>query len=630
MPRSVRRLLIANRGEIAIRIHRACAELGVESVAIHSYEDRYSLHRFKADQAYALGDGGNPVGAYLDIPRILGIARQTGADAIHPGYGFLSESAAFAAAVEGADIAFVGPPADVLERLGDKVRARAEAERAGLPLIPGTAPLASVEDARSAAADIGYPVMVKASGGGGGRGLRVVETADDLADAYDAARRESGSAFGNDEVFIEKLLVRPKHIEVQILADGQGGVVHLFERDCSIQRRHQKVLELAPAPNLDPAIRDRLCNAAADFSRSVGYRNAGTVEFLMSGDDWYFIEMNPRIQVEHTVTEEVTGIDLVGSQIRIASGETLADMGLRQQDISTRGVAIQCRVTTENPENDFLPDYGRLISYRSPGGMGVRLDAGSAFPGAIITPYYDSLLVKLTTRGQTLSEAAQRSKRALGEFRARGVETNVPYLRKLLDHPTFLAGECTTHFIDDTPELLEFAAERGRGTRLLRYLADVTVNGKSGVDASLVSPGQHEPFVPTFDPSVPPPDGTRQKLQRLGTEGFVDWLRGEERLLVTDTTFRDAHQSLLATRLRTHDMLAVAPALARRAPGLFSLEMWGGATFDVAMRFLDEDPWKRLADLRTAIPNILFRCSCAARTRSVTRPTPTTSSGSSC
>ncbi len=607
MSRPLRRLLIANRGEIAIRIHRACAELGIETVAIHSVEDRYSLHRFKADQAYALGDAGNPVGAYLDIPRILEIARQTGADAVHPGYGFLSENADFARAVEGADIAFVGPPGEVLERLGDKVRARAEAERAGLPLIPGTEPLRDIEEARAAAADIGYPVMVKATGGGGGRGMRMVHDADDLASAYDAARREAGSAFGNDEVFVEKLLLRPKHIEVQILADGQGDVIHLYERDCSIQRRHQKVLELAPAPNLDPELRERLCNAAAEFSRSVDYRNAGTVEFLMSGDDWYFIEMNPRIQVEHTVTEEVTGVDLVSSQIRIAAGESLRDLGLRQEDISTRGMAIQCRVTTENPEKQFLPDYGELISYRSPGGMGVRLDAGSAFPGAIITPYYDSLLVKLTTRGQTLEEAARRSVRALGEFRARGVETNVPYLRKVLEHPTFLAGECTTHFIDETPELLELSAEKGRGTRLLRYLAEVTVNGKSGVDKSLVEAGQHEPFVPAYDASVPPPPGTRQKLAELGTAGFLDWLKNEDRLLITDTTFRDAHQSLLATRLRTHDMLAIAPALARRAPDLFSLEMWGGATFDVAMRFLDEDPWDRLAKLREAIPNILFQ-----------------------
>jgi pyruvate carboxylase len=607
MPSPIRRLLIANRGEIAIRIHRACAELGIKTVAIHSHEDRYALHRFKADEAFALGDGGNPVGAYLDIGRILEIARQTGVDAIHPGYGFLSENADFAAAIEAANIAFVGPRSDVLIKLGDKVRARAEAVAAGLPVIPGTDPLASAEAARAAADEIGYPVMVKASGGGGGRGLRVVETASDLADAYDAARREAGSAFGNDEVFVEKLLRRPKHIEVQVLADGEGNAIHLFERDCSIQRRHQKVLELAPAPGLDPDVRDRLCEDAARFAESVGYRNAGTVEFLMTGDDWYFIEMNPRIQVEHTVTEEVTGVDLVASQIQIAGGATLEDLNLRQEAISCRGVAIQCRVTTENPENRFLPDYGRLISYRSPGGLGVRLDAGSAFAGALITPYYDSLLVKLTTRGQTLAEASTRALRALGEFRARGVETNVRFLRQVLEHPTFLAGECTTSFIDESPELLEFADERGRGTRLLQYIADVSVNGKPGVNRDAVTPGHHEPFVPAFDPEQEPPAGTKQRFDELGAEEFVSWMGQQDQLFITDTTFRDAHQSLLATRLRTHDMVAVAPAVARHASGLFSMEMWGGATFDVAMRFLDEDPWDRLAKLRAAIPNVLFQ-----------------------
>ncbi len=607
MPSPIKRLLIANRGEIAIRIHRACAELGIKTVAIHSHEDRYALHRFKADEAYVLGDGGNPVGAYLDIDRILEVARQTGVDAVHPGYGFLSENADFAAAIEDAGISFVGPRADVLIKLGDKVRARAEAVAAGLPVIPGTEPLASVEAARSAADEIGYPVMVKASGGGGGRGLRVVAGPDDLAEAYDSARREAGSAFGNDEVFVEKLLLRPKHIEVQVLADGEGNAVHLFERDCSIQRRHQKVLELAPAPGLDPEVRDRLCNAAARFASSVGYRNAGTVEFLMTGDDWYFIEMNPRIQVEHTVTEEVTGVDLVASQIQIAGGASLEDLGLRQESISTRGVAIQCRVTTENPENRFLPDYGRLISYRSPGGLGVRLDAGSAFAGALITPYYDSLLVKLTTRGQNLAEASTRALRALGEFRARGVETNVPFLRKVLEHPTFLAGECTTGFIDESPELLEFSAERRGGTRLLQYLADVSVNGRAGVAAESVTPGQHEPFVPAWDPNQAPPAGTKQRFDELGAEKFVQWMGQQDQLFITDTTFRDAHQSLLATRLRTHDMLAVAPAVARHAAGLFSMEMWGGATFDVAMRFLDEDPWDRLIKLRQAIPNVLFQ-----------------------
>ncbi|MHA7836743.1 MAG: ATP-binding protein, partial [bacterium] len=432
MPREIRRLLIANRGEIAIRIHRACAELGIRTIGIHSHEDRYALHRFKADEAYSLGEGGNPVGVYLDIERILEIAESTGVDAIHPGYGFLSERADFAEAVEAAGITFVGPPPSVLSSIGDKVSARSAAEAAGLPIIPGTPPITDIESGRRIAREIGYPVMVKASGGGGGRGMRIVQTEEDFAESFESARREAGSAFGNDEVFVEKLIERPKHIEVQILADGHGNVVHLYERDCSIQRRHQKVLELAPAPNLAPALRDALCDSAVRFAREVGYRNAGTVEYLVSGEDYYFIEMNPRLQVEHTVTEEITGVDIVASQIRVAMGETLAEIGVSQESVAPRGFAIQCRVTTENPENRFLPDYGRIISYRSPGGLGVRLDAGNAFPGAYITPYYDSLLAKLTTRGRDLEEASTRALRALGEFRVRGVDTNVAFLKKVI------------------------------------------------------------------------------------------------------------------------------------------------------------------------------------------------------
>ncbi|MEZ4215718.1 MAG: pyruvate carboxylase [Myxococcota bacterium] len=603
----IERLLIANRGEIAIRIHRACADLGIRSIAIHSHEDRYSLHRFKADEAYPLGDAGEPVRAYLDVGRILGVAREARADAVHPGYGFLSENATFAAAVRRAGLRFVGPTPELLEQLGDKVRAREAAERAGLPLIPGSPPVATLEEARAQAEAIGYPLMVKAAGGGGGRGLRIARTPRDLEVAFGSARSEAGSAFGNDAVFLERLLERPKHIEVQILADEHGDVVHLWERDCSIQRRHQKVLELAPAPHLDPDVRRALCESAVAFARSVGYRNAGTVEFLLEGDEFFFIEMNPRIQVEHTVTEEVTGIDLVASQIRIAEGATLEELGIRQDEIATRGVAIQCRITTENPQNRFTPDFGRISGYRSPGGPGVRLDAGSAFTGALITPYYDSLLVKLTTRGRNLEDVARRARRALSEFRVRGVETNVQFLENLLRHPSFLAGECTTHFIDETPELLATRERGDGGDELVRYLADVTVNGRPGVDRRARPSRSHEPFVPGWDASVPPPPGTRQILEERGAEGFVAWMAAERRLLVTDTTFRDAHQSLLATRMRTHDMLAVAPALARSASGLFSLEMWGGATFDVAMRFLDEDPWERLDRLREAIPNILFQ-----------------------
>ncbi len=607
MSQNIQRLLIANRGEIAIRIHRACSELGIRTVGIHSHEDRYALHRFKADEAYSLGEAGNPVGAYLNIERILEIAESAGATAIHPGYGFLSERADFAEAVEAAGMIFVGPTANVLSRVGDKVRARDAADAAGLPTIPGTPPIANAEEGLRSAAEVGYPVMVKASGGGGGRGMRVVLTEADFVDNFESAKREAGSAFGNDEVFIEKLVDRPKHIEVQVLADGHGNIVHLYERDCSIQRRHQKVVELAPAPNLDPDLRRELCDGAVRFAREVGYRNAGTVEFLVSGGDYYFIEMNPRIQVEHTVTEEVTGVDLVASQIRIAQGETLEQIGITQESVEPSGFAIQCRVTTENPENDFLPDYGRIISYRSPGGLGVRLDAGSAFPGAYITPYYDSLLAKLTTRGRDLVEAATRSVRALGEFRVRGVETNVAFLTKVLTHPDFLSGTCDTSFIADSPELLQFEGDRGVGTRLLEYLGDVTVNGKANVKRINPDSVHRAHQIPHYDRSSSPPPGTKQRFEELGADGFVNWMAEHEPILITDTTFRDAHQSLLATRLRTHDMIAVAPALAHEASGLFSLEMWGGATFDVAMRFLDEDPWDRLDRLRAAVPNILFQ-----------------------
>ncbi|MEZ4331536.1 MAG: pyruvate carboxylase [Myxococcota bacterium] len=607
MPREIRRLLIANRGEIAIRIHRACAELGIRTIGIHSYEDRFALHRFKADEAYSLGEGGNPVGAYLDIERILEIAESTDADAIHPGYGFLSERADFCRAVEAAGLAFVGPPPDVLAAVGDKVSARNTAVAQGLPIIPGSPPVESATEGLAIAREIGFPVMVKASGGGGGRGMRVVREPAEFVESFDAARREAGSAFGNDEVFIEKLIERPKHIEVQVLADGQGGVVHLYERDCSIQRRHQKVLELAPAPNLATRLRDELCDAAVRFARGVGYRNAGTVEFLVSGNDWYFIEMNPRLQVEHTVTEEITGVDIVASQIRVAMGQRLEEIGITQDTVTTRGFAIQSRITTENPENRFMPDYGRLISYRSPGGFGVRLDAGSAFPGAYITPYYDSLLVKLTTRGRDLVEASDRALRALGEFRVRGVETNIGFLKKVVSHPTFRAGECDTHFIAETPELLKLEPDKGVGTRMLQYIGDVTVNGKKGVERIDPDSIRREPHIPHYDRKQSPPPGTKQRFDALGADRFVKWMADHRPVLLTDTTFRDAHQSLLATRLRSLDMLQVAPALAREAPQLFSLEMWGGATFDVAMRFLDEDPWERLDKLREAIPNILFQ-----------------------
>ncbi|HBZ71215.1 MAG TPA: pyruvate carboxylase, partial [Deltaproteobacteria bacterium] len=607
MAREIHRLLVANRGEIAIRVYRACAELGIRSIGIYSHEDRFSLHRFKADEAYPIGGTGEPVRSYLDVPALLEIARRTGADAIHPGYGFLSERADFARAVLDAGLVFVGPPPELLERVGDKVLARRAAAEAGLPLIPGSEPVPTAAAAKEAARQLGYPVMVKAAGGGGGRGLRVAATEAELEAAFDSARREAESAFGQADVFLEKLVQGAKHIEVQILADAHGDVVHLLERDCSIQRRHQKVLEVAPAPVLEPRVRAGLFDAALRFARFVGYRNAGTVEFLVEGERFYFIEMNPRIQVEHTVTEEITGLDLVEAQIRVARGETLAQIGIRQEEIAALGFAIQCRITTENPENRFLPDFGQLIAYRSPGGPGVRLDAGSAFAGALITPYYDSLLVKLTARGRSLREAAARGLRALGEFRVRGVETNIRFLENVLRHPTFLEGRCTTAFIDSTPELLHFPVRRDRGTRLLQYLSEVTVNGRPGVPRARRDPGERGPLAPAFDRDAPPPPGTKQLFDGLGPERFVEWIGEQRPLLLTDTTFRDAHQSLLATRMRTYDMLEIAPVLARCAPELFSLEMWGGATFDVAMRFLDEDPWERLQRLREAIPNILFQ-----------------------
>jgi pyruvate carboxylase len=603
--RAIRRLLVANRGEIAIRVFRACTELGIRAIGIYAHEDRFSLHRFKADEAYQVGELGEPVKSYLDVARILEIARRADVDAIHPGYGFLSERADFARAVRAAGMIFVGPTPETLQQVGDKVAARRAA--AALPLVPGTEPLPDFEAALRAAREIGFPVMVKAAGGGGGRGIRVARDEGELAASYESARREAESAFGDDSVFLEKQVVDPKHIEVQVLADASGRVVHLYERDCSIQRRHQKVLEIAPAPNLEPGLRERLCADAVRFAAGVGYRNAGTVEFLVAGGRHYFIEMNPRIQVEHTVSEEVTGIDLVQAQIRIAQGETLEEIGIRQEEIATRGFAIQCRITTENPENRFLPDYGQINGYRSPGGLGVRLDAGSAFQGALITPYYDSLLVKLTTRGRSLREAAARSIRALGEFRVRGVETNIGFLENVLRHDTFLAGEATTGFIDAHPELLHMPQRRGGGSRLLQYISEVTVNGRSGVAKRHPGLDESHPVPPSYDLDQPPPPGTKQVFDRLGADRFVAWLGEQDRLFVTDTTFRDAHQSLIATRMRTWDMLRVAPALARLAPELFSLEMWGGATFDVAYRFLDEDPWDRLARLREAIPNVLFQ-----------------------
>ncbi|MGE0537270.1 MAG: pyruvate carboxylase [Pirellulales bacterium] len=609
----IRKLLVANRGEIAIRVFRTAHELGIGTVAIFSHEDRYALHRFKADEAYQVGQPGEPIRSYLDIPAIIATAVDQGVDAIHPGYGFLSENPDLARACEAAGVVFVGPSIANLEQLGDKIVARRIAVEAGVPVLAGSPePLADAKAALKVASRLGFPVMLKAAKGGGGRGMRVVHNADELPSSLEQAQREALLAFGSGDVFVEKFIPRPRHIEVQLLGDRHGNLVHLFERDCSVQRRHQKVVEIAPAVNLDPGLRDRILEAAVAVGRKVNYANAGTVEFLVDSDtgEFYFIEVNPRIQVEHTVTEQVTGYDLVKCQILVASGLELSAprIGITSQaDIRVRGFALQCRVTTEDPENQFLPDYGRITHYRSAGGMGVRLDAGTAFSGALVTPFYDSLLVKVTAWANRFPDACRRMERALQEFRVRGVKTNIPFLINLVTHPTFESGGCTTRFIDDTPELFQLAQRQDRATRLFTYLADITVNGHPLVKQRPAHVQRADAPVPATDHTQPIPPGTRNLLQDLGPERFSRWVLEQKRLLLTDTTLRDAHQSLLATRLRTYDCLAIADAYARLAPGLFSLEMWGGATFDTSMRFLKECPWQRLVELREKVPNILFQ-----------------------
>ncbi len=607
------KLLVANRSEIAIRILRAATELGLSTVAIYSYEDRYSLHRFKADESYQIGEPDAPVKNYLNIASIIQTALAHKVDAIHPGYGFLSENPDFAQACAKAGITFIGPTPEMLRAFGDKTAARSIAQKVGVPICPGTAdgisdPAAIKKEARR----IGYPLMIKASFGGGGRGMRVVKNADELSAKLEEAQREAGGAFGKSEVFLERYIANARHIEVQILGDSHGNLVHLFERDCSVQRRHQKVVEMAPCVSLDPALREKICQSALLIGRYVGYKNAGTVEFLVDSDsgEFFFIEVNPRIQVEHTVTEIVTGIDLVKSQILIAQGHALHASPIRiprQEEITCRGVALQCRITSEDPANHFIPDYGRITSYRSPAGFGVRLDGGTAYTGAVITPYFDSLLVKLTCFAPTLEETVARTVRALSEFRVRGVKTNIPFLENLVQHPTFLSGAATTTFVDNTPALFRFIVRKDRATRILTFLGNVIVNGSPDVkrqpDLSIMTPA---PKVP-FPAGTAPPPGLRDKLKELGAKEFSRWLLTRRPLLFTDTTMRDAHQSLLATRVRTIDMLGVADAIAHRLPNLFSLEMWGGATFDTALRFLHEDPWERLAQLRTRIPNIPFQ-----------------------
>jgi pyruvate carboxylase len=616
----LRKILVANRGEIAIRAFRAGYELGAKTVAVFPYEDRNSLHRLKADEAYEIGEPGHPVRAYLSVEEIVRAARQAGADAVYPGYGFLSENPALARACEEAGITFVGPGARILELTGNKARAVAAARAAGVPVLGSSAPSTDVDELVRAAGELGFPVFVKAVAGGGGRGMRRVEDPAALRESIEAASREAASAFGDPTVFLEKAVVEPRHIEVQILADGEGNVMHLFERDCSVQRRHQKVIELAPAPHLDPELRTRICDDAVRFARQIGYRNAGTVEFLLDRAGRHvFIEMNPRIQVEHTVTEEVTDVDLVQAQLRIAAGQTLADLGLSQETVYLRGAALQCRITTEDPANGFRPDTGRISAYRSPGGSGIRLDGGTTHAGTEISAHFDSMLVKLTCRGRDFATAVGRARRAVAEFRIRGVATNIPFLQAVLDDPDFRAGRVTTSFIEQRPHLLTARQSADRGTKLLTYLADVTVNKPHGERPLLFDPVAKLPALPDGEP----PAGSRQKLGELGPEGFARWLRESPVIGVTDTTFRDAHQSLLATRVRTKDMLAVAPVVARTLPGLLSLECWGGATYDVALRFLAEDPWERLARLREAVPNICLQMLLRGRNTVGYTPYPT-------
>jgi pyruvate carboxylase len=612
-PPRIRSLLVANRGEIAIRVMRAATELGIRTVAIYSQEDRFSLHRSKSDEAYLVGRNKGPIEAYLDIHDILRVARDANVDAIHPGYGFLSENPEFAEACAVAGITFIGPTPDTMRSLGNKVAARNLASRAGVPVMPATSPLpADIEECKRLAHGIGYPVMLKASWGGGGRGMRVIDSDAQLVELVPVARREAKAAFGNDEIYLEKLVRRARHVEVQILGDSHGGLVHLFERDCSVQRRNQKVVERAPAVFLTDAQRTAFCEAALAIGRASNYINAGTVEFLQDADTggFYFIEVNPRIQVEHTVTECATGIDLVKAQIRIAGGARIGTLesGVPPQgEIRINAHALQCRITSEDPENNFIPDYGRVTAYRSPAGFGVRLDAGTAYTGAIITRSYDSLLVKVTAWSPTAEETIARMHRALWEFRIRGVVTNLRFLDQLITHPAFAKAEYTTKFIDTTPELFHWPRKRDRATRILKFIGETIVNGNPETK-SRARPAQFNlPRLPAVPLQLPPPPGTRQKLEELGPDQFAKWMLSEKRVLLTDTTMRDAHQSLLATRVRTQDMVAIAPYYATLLPQLFSMECWGGATFDVAMRFLSEDPWQRLAMFRERMPNLLLQ-----------------------
>ncbi len=615
------KVLVANRGEIAVRAFRAACELGVRTVAVFPWEDRNSEHRLKADEAYQIGDVGHPVRAYLDPKTIVDAALRAGADAVYPGYGFASENPALAEACAEAGLTFIGPSADVLTLTGDKTRALAAARAAGLPVLASIPPSSDPGAVHEAALELPFPVFVKAVAGGGGRGMRRVEDPADLADAIAVCMREAEAAFGDPTVFVEQAVIDPRHIEVQVLGDTTGEMIHLFERDCSVQRRHQKVVEIAPAPGLDQTTRARMCADAVTFARSIGYTNAGTVEFLLDRDGSYvFIEMNPRIQVEHTVTEEVTDVDLVRAQLRIAAGATLADLGLAQERIRVRGTALQCRITTEDPANGFRPDTGRITAYRSPGGAGVRLDGGTAYTGAEVSAHFDSMLTKLTCRGHDFATAVARSRRAIAEFRIRGVATNISFLQAVLEEPDFIAGRLTTSFIDTHPRLLTTRSSADRGTKLLTWLAEVTVNRPHGEAPATVAAATK---LPALDLAVVPPAGSRQLLAHLGPAGFARHLREQNDVAVTDTTFRDAHQSILATRVRGRDLLDVAGHVARLTPQLWSVEAWGGATHDVALRFLNEDPWQRLERLREAIPNICLQMLLRGRNTVGYTPYPT-------
>lgn len=609
---NIKKILIANRGEIAIRISRACNELNIQTSAIYTYEDRYSLHRYKADEAYQIGEDNDPLKPYLNIQAIIDMAKYCRADAIHPGYGFLSENPEFARQCAENGIIFIGPRPDVMIALGDKITAKTVAKSAQIPIIESNEPdLISLDIALSEANRIGFPMILKAASGGGGRGMRVVRTEDELRKAFPEARSEAKNAFGDDTVFLEKFIERPRHIEVQVVADSHQNVMHLYERDCSVQRRFQKVVEVAPSLNLKDETREKLYQYAVDIAKAVNYNNVGTVEFLVDSDEKiYFIEVNPRIQVEHTVTEMITGIDLIKTQIYIADGYKLSDpeIGLPAQDqVMKNGFAMQCRITTEDPSNGFKPDYGTLITYRNATGFGVRLDEGSTYPGMKISPFFDSMLVKVSTQGASLVDAARKMNRALREFRIRGVKNNIQFLENLINHPVFVEGKATVNFIQEYPELFAITTGLDRGTRVLSFLGDISLNGNPDVKNFDPNIRLEKPVIPEFDHMAPYPKGTKDMLTELGAESFCSWLKNEKKIYYTDTTFRDGHQSLLATRMRTYDMLKVAEAYAKDHPQTFSMEAWGGATFDVCLRFLHEDPWIRLQKLRAAMPNILIQ-----------------------